>query len=241
MIEGLSAELLAGKFATMDRLVDEVRNPPEVVPTDERVRTVPGPRVPPGMAAILHEDATTRALDEAGRLHGDVWGVIRDAADERGLDVLPDVRTIAGAQLVIDDDELSAYGLWDDVVACIAALGSVVRRYERVIQTGHRCLDFACRGHYVVPAREGRASEALVCDRCGDTVGYDVWSRWPRARVVWLTPEHAAKRLGRTVGTVRVRAHRERWRKVGTGRQVRYHVDDVDKSGRRDQVEGSAA
>ena len=58
-------------------------------------------------------------------------------------------------------------------------------------------------------------------------VPHAVWSSWPRARVRYITVAHAAKMLETTEAGVKMRASRGKWRRVGTGRDVRYDVDDV--------------
>jgi len=68
-----------------------------------------------------------------------------------------------------------------------------------------------------------------VCDndRCAARVPWDTWRRWPRARVKYITVEHAARLLATTKVGVRLRASRGNWRRIGAGRTRRYHVDDV--------------
>lgn len=224
-IEGLDADLLAGKFQTLERLHAEVENPPEVMPdAGGGARAIPGPRVPPGVAEILAEDETQRALEATRGLVAYVRQVILDESQQA---LWPS--SFAGAQVIVDlEDQFLIYAIWDDLTSALEQLGAVVRRYDRVIQTGHQCIDVTCKGSYIVPAHGGKLSQDLVCDACSGPVAYDVWSKWPQ-RVSWLTPEHAAKRLGVSVNSARIRASRERWRKTGTGRDVRYHVNDVDR------------
>jgi hypothetical protein len=49
--------------------------------------------------------------------------------------------------------------------------------------------------------------------------------------VRWITIEHAARLLDTTVPAVRMRASRMHWHRVGTGRDVRYSVEDVRHAG----------
>jgi len=91
------------------------------------------------------------------------------------------------------------------------------------------CSDPTCTGQYVADLpRVGKPTAGdITCDRCKHRVPHSVWSSWPRARVEWVTVEHAARIAGVSVGAVKMRASRLRWRRQGTGREVRYHVDDV--------------
>lgn len=50
---------------------------------------------------------------------------------------------------------------------------------------------------------------------------------------VWVRPDEAAVWLRTTVANVHVLAHRRQWRRRGTGRSLRYLLDDVDAEARR--------
>jgi len=217
-------------------------------------RAQPGSRVPPGVQEILDDDEIRRAINALddwaafiahilvdehdviarspstpGRLrlaaeHASVFVVPRDAAES------PDVTW----------DRWMALGTQDDLYEHLRTMRRIAGRAVRRIRTGHRCVT-GCGGQYVSPLGEGdRTETALRCDRCGHEVAFDVWSRWPRARVQWITVEHAAKMLGTSVAAVKQRKRRERWRTIGTGREVRYSVEDVRHSGGMDDTQDTA-
>ena len=167
------------------------------------VRTKPGSRVPPGAQEMLDDDELTRAFAEV-----DDWAEFcaHVLVDELDL-TTPDetakrLRLLAQhvAHFTMHDEVLIACdfgpaGKLEDLLRMMRRLST---RGERRVQTGHRC-QTGCGGQYAVPLREDKTGDALVCDRCGHLVPYSVWSSWPRARVTYVTVEHAARMAGTTV------------------------------------------
>lgn len=220
------------------RLYEEVAALDVVPEPGQGVRAVPGSRVPPGMQEILDDDELRTTL---AKVEDDALSWVHMVLDEHAApDGTPGrLRYVAArvAAIVESDDELFALAFLDDLAAHMRSLRRLARRGARLVRTGARCQLVTCAGHLVSPlGRPGateseRRDDALVCDRCGATVPYSVWSSWPRARVQWVTVEHAAKIAGTTVAGVKMRASRGRWRRVGSGRDVRYFVDDVRGDG----------
>ncbi|MGW6007199.1 hypothetical protein ACWFNS_17810 [Oerskovia enterophila] len=187
-------------------------------------RTVPGPRLPPGLAEILDIDELDGILTAVTDWAEFIAHVLLDEADK------PDAGTTPGrlrsiAQHVAYDDPLFALAFADDLDDHVRALRRLARRGVRIYRTGYDCLADGCDGQYKV-AMTGTQAPA-VCPRCRDVVPWSVWSSWPHKAVVYVTVEHAARLAGTTVAGVKMRASRGGWRKSGTGREVRYHVDDV--------------
>jgi len=209
----------------------------------EGVRTRPGSRVPPGAQEVLDADETSRALAQVDEWADFMARVLLDEADDPTL-TIPDSTP---ARLRLVGDHITVLLQIDDPLMVATELGPagtldvlrstmrhLAHRGERVIQTGRRCQEGACTGRLV--SRE-TSDGALVCDRdARHVVPWSVWSSWPRMRVQWITVEHAARMLGTTVAAVKMRASRGQWRRVGTGRDVRYSVDDV-----RGAAEGDVA
>jgi len=97
---------------------------------------------------------------------------------------------------------------------------------KNLINTGQICLMPICEGVYLVDASETEPD--LVCNRCGDRVPFGRWQAWPKQTSdAYVSPEYAATLLGTTVGSIRVRANRGKWRRRQQGREVRYHLGDV--------------
>lgn len=195
----------------------------------EGVRTAPGSRVPPGAQEILDADEIRRALAEV-----DDWAefLVHVLVDELGVtapDSTPARLRLAGehaAHFIDHHDELLALAFLDDLRDHLRTVRRLANHGVRHIPTWHRCTRSVCDGMLVSTLGEG-ADASLRCDRCGNLVPFSVWSTWPRQRVTYITAEHAAKMLQTTVQAVWQRARRGQWRRVGTGRDVRYHVDDV--------------
>lgn len=195
----------------------------------EGVRTAPGSRVPPGAQEILDADEIRRALAEV-----DDWAefLVHVLVDELGVtapDSTPARLRLAGehaAHFIDHHDELLALAFLDDLRDHLRTVRRLASHGVRHIPTWHRCTRSVCDGMLVSTLGEG-TDASLRCDRCGTVVPFSVWSTWPRQRVTYITAEHAAKMLQTTVQAVWQRARRGQWRRVGTGRDVRYHVDDV--------------
>ena len=229
-IEGLTAEGLAADFRAVADLVHDVENPAETVARAGGGRSgKPGSQLPPGVAAVFHAVDTDRALAKAYELSAYVAKVIETRAGE----VLRP-SSIDGAQVLVDmtydaEGRYIVYGIVDDLRTAKEQLGAVVRRYERVVQTGRECFDLACSGHYVVPAQDGSLLVPLVCDGgCGSVVDYQVWREWDIVTPDWVSPEEAGRILGDIAyDAVRQRASRGKWKRRGHGRTVRYWTEDV--------------
>ncbi|GMA26181.1 hypothetical protein GCM10025864_39400 [Luteimicrobium album] len=193
-------------------------------------RSVPGSRLPPGVAEVLHEVDTDRALTMAYDLSEYVARVIESRCGE----VLRP-SSIAGAQVLVDmtydsEGRQIVYAIGQDIDDVRNALRAVIRKYVRVIHTGRECMDYGCDGHYTVPSEDGDLLVPLVCDGCGHTVSYQAWREWPIVSEPWISPREAARRLSIQYDAVRKRASRERWRRRGKGREVEYASESVAHS-----------
>ena len=196
----------------------------------EPVRMTPASRVPPGMGEIIDADEVTRALIAVDE-DAESWAhIILDASGGVVPDSTPARLRWVGDRIgaiLEDPDPLLVLSVLDDLHDRRKVLRRLSRRTVRVIRTGMRC-QVGCGGQYVSPLGSGEKHEgAIRCGRCGHRVDFAVWSRWPRARVRYITAEHAAKILGTTVAAVRMRASRQQWKRVGTGADVRYDIHDV--------------
>lgn len=196
----------------------------------EGLRASLGPRVPPGVQTFLDADEIAEALATVDRFARFAGHALVDALDAL---VLPDptparLRAIAADVGVLLDDARLGLDLDDEVRDLLRLMRRLARRAQRNIRTGIACQDPTCRGQLTAPVGgPDRHDDALACDRCGRRVPFTVWSGWPRARVTYVTVEHAARLAGTTVVAVKQRASRQHWRRIGTGRDVRYHVEDV--------------
>lgn len=197
----------------------------------EPMRAVPGPRMPPGLGEILDADEVARAIRAVDE-DAESWAhMVLDSSGGTVPDSTPARLRWVGDRvgaILDDDDELFALSFLDDLRDRRREMRRLSRRTVRTIRTGMRC-QAGCGGQYVSPLGSGRDHEgAINCGRCGHMVEFAVWSRWPRARVRYITAEHAAKILGAaSVRAVHVRASRQKWRRVGTGSDVRYDIRDV--------------
>ena len=204
----------------------------DLTPDPSGVRGVPGSRVPPGAQAILDEDEVGRVVGEV-----DAWAeflvhVLADEQDARtGPTTVARLRHVGewADHFLSHDDELLRLAFTDDLHEHLKAMRRLSKRALRFVRTGTPCQDPTCTGQYVADLpRVGKPTAGdITCDRCKHKVPHSVWSSWPRARVEWVTVEHAARIAGVGVGAVKMRASRLKWRRQGTGREVRYHVDDV--------------
>ena len=202
---------------------------------DRLMRTPPGSRVPPGMQEIMDDDEVQRAVAAI-----DDWAefLAHVLADE--LDVAaPNSTTTARLRLAAHHSEhfatidysengLLALAVQDDLRDHLRAMRRIAGRSVRRVRTGVHC-HIGCGGQYVSPlgVSEDRHESSIRCDRCGHEVPFATWSAWPRARVMYVTVEHAARMAGTTVAAIKMRASRQKWRRIGTGADVRYHVEDV--------------
>lgn len=208
----------------------------DVAPDSTPMRAVPGSRVPPGMQEVMDDDETDRALAALDDWADFLAHLVVDKCDVPTAPTTPGRLRLAGEHVaaLLDLDPLltiATFGPCGELEEHLRTLRRLAHRGERIVRTGRRCDDPTCRGQYVSPLGRpdaDRHDSSLTCDRCGHVVPYVVWSGWPRARVQWITAEHAARLLGGiTIAAVWQRARRGRWRRQGTGRDVRYHVADV--------------
>lgn len=195
-----------------------------------------GARLPLGAQAVLDADEVTRALELVDQTVFHWCMVLLDAEQ---IDDIPDL-TPARARMVGEHTDWLlhhegprfALDFIDDLSEILHRTRHLALRGDRKVLTGMRCPHIECRGQLYSPLGTGdRKDNELHCTRCSKTVPFITWSRWPRARIQFITPEHAARLLGTSVNGVRIRAHRGRWRRVGIGRDVRYHVEDVRRAG----------
>ncbi|WP_131104039.1 helix-turn-helix domain-containing protein [Ornithinimicrobium sufpigmenti] len=199
----------------------------------------PGSQPPPGAADLLDADEWGSAITAV-----DDWAlflahVLLDELD--GLGAIP--HSTPGRlrlasrwtdHLEHHPDAHLRYAIGLDAREHLATLRRLSKRGTRTVRTNSPCLDVACTGEYVATiAGPDLADGDLTCSRCGSTVPREQWERWG-SRTEWVTPARAASMLGIPVSTVRVWAHRYRWARQGTGRDVRYRTSDVrDTAGAR--------
>jgi hypothetical protein len=198
-------------------------------------RTPPGSRLPPGMQEILDADEIRTALRGVDEWAEFVAHVTAEECDEVMPDATPArLRAVArhAGHFLDHEDELFALAFADDLREHLHTMRRMSGRGIKRVQTWVRCQVATCKGRYVSPlgATADRTDDALVCDHCGHRIPHVVWSAWPRAKVQYVTVEHAAHMAGTTVEAIRQRAARGKWRRIGTGRDVRYYVDDVRAS-----------
>lgn len=193
----------------------------------------PGPRLPPGMNEILDQDEISRVLHEI-----DDWAdfLTRTILEETDTPARPwpgtpqRIRFAAehAAHFTNHPDLMLAVAFDDDLHNHLRHIRRLAGRAARRIPTHHRCTLSSCDGMLV--STLGEATDgALQCDKCGNRVPHVVWSAWPK-RLTYISPDHAAKMLGCTVQAVWQRAKRGKWRRVGTGSDVQYLVEDVRKA-----------
>jgi len=198
-----------------------------------KVSTPPGSRMPPGLSEALDEDEYQRAVTELDDWAEFVAHVLIDEVP--GIGSVPDstpgrLRLAArwADRIEGHPDVMVRYALQDDARKHLAAMRRLARRGTRRVRTESPCLDVTCAGQYVATIDGPEAGSDLVCTRCGDRVPVEQWERWS-SRVEWVTVERAMTILGvATKHAVWSRAKREKWRRRGEGREVRYHVDDVE-------------
>lgn len=204
----------------------------DLTPEPSGVRGVPGSRVPPGAQQILDADEVGRVLTAV-----DDWAefcahVLVDEQEVTAPHSTPARLREVGehaAHFLDHEDQMLALAFGDDLHEHLKAMRRLSKRALRFVRTGMACQDPTCAGQYVsaLPRAGQQADDAITCERCGHRVPHSVWSSWPRARVEWITAEHAGRILDVSVAAVWQRAKRERWRRQGSGREVRYHVQDV--------------
>lgn len=196
----------------------------------------PGSRLPPGMQEVLDTMEVRDALTAVDEWAEFCAHILLDECELSVPKLTPARLRLVAANVghFIDHaDEMLAMAFDDDLHERLRSMRRLSKRGTRRVQTGMRCQDPTCRGHYVSPLGTSgdRHEDAIICDKCDHRVPHAVWSSWPRARVQYVTPEHAAKMLGTTVGAVRMRASRGRWGRIGTGRDVRYSVEAIRSAG----------
>jgi hypothetical protein len=211
-------------------------------------RPAPGSKLPPGLMEILDAEEVHSAL---AAVDADAVFWAHDIADDHDLQVpgLTAERLRFVSQHIEHftqhDDEMLALAFDDDLAERLKEMRRLSRRGTKVIRTGRRCDEYGCTGKLISPlGREGsdKGDTALICDADSrHQVPYSVWSAWPRARVRYITVEHAARKLETTVPAVKMRASRGKWRRIGTGRDVRYDVRDVNAAADGDTGEENTA
>ena len=219
---GAVLDELAGLYETVAAL------PPVVERPGAKMRTVPGPRIPPGVTDLLDADERARAIRELDDCAGFLTRVLLDEGMNATATTVPgQLRFAALWSGVIDTlDTMLAYALHYDVREHLATFRRLARRGTRIVRTGSTCLDVTCAGQYVAAIDGPEVDGDLVCDRCRDRVPREQWERWG-SRSEWVTPERAARMLGVTVAAVKMRASRGEWQRTGIGRNVRYLTADV--------------
>lgn len=202
----------------------------DIVPSGPVGRSAPGSRVPPGMQEILDADEITRVLVAVDGWAEFLAHVLVDELEVTAPDATPGRLRVAAEHaehFAQHEDELLAVSFIDELHDHLRATRRLAGRGVRHIRTGMRCP--SCDGHLYSPLGEGDSGDgALHCDKdARHQVPLVVWSSWPRARVKYITLQHAAHILGTTTDAAKMRASRGEWRRVGTGRDTRYYIDDV--------------
>lgn len=205
--------------------------PPVVERIDAGVPSRPGSRVPPGAAAVLDEDEYTTAVRSLDEWAEYVAHVVLDEVP--GVGSVPDstparLRLASRWTDALWADRFLGYALEYDAREHLVTMRRLSKRGTRTVRTGSHCLIVTCAGEYIATIDgPGDVDGDLVCSACGDRVSKDTWERWG-SRTEWVTVEHAMAILGvATKQAVYQRAKRERWRRQGEGRSVRYHAGDV--------------
>lgn len=205
--------------------------PPVLSETGARRPGKPGSRVPPGVSEILDVEEYDRTVTEVDSWAEFVVHVLID--EEPGIGKVSDstpgrLRLAARWADKIENhpDEMLRYALGYDAVEHLKALRRLARRHNRTVRTGSACLRITCKGQYEAVIDGPELDGDLVCSVCGDRVPPERWHQWS-SRSEWVTVAHAARMLGISENAARIRAHREQWRRTGTGRDVRYATEDV--------------
>lgn len=198
----------------------------------------PGSRVPPGMTQVLDDDEYRRTMDAVDGWTARVVDVLTSYIP--GVGSVPDetpgrLRVTAkwATQLRAIDNSTQWYDIWAGAESHMTALRILARRGSREVQTKSPCMLVTCEGEYVAQIDGPDVDGDLTCDRCGDKVASDQWSRWGGTRSKpdeWVTADKARALLGlETVQGVYMRAKRQKWRRRGgKGREnVRFHREDV--------------
>lgn len=201
----------------------------DVTPEPPTGRRPPGPRLPPGMQEVIERDEIGTALRDVDEWAGFLARILND---EHGIELptaTPARLRTAGehaALLIHHEDQLLALAILDDLHAHLTTLRKLAGKGTRRIRTGVPCQQADCDGHLI--SRLTTNDGPLTCDRDGrHVIPHAVWAHWPHAQVEWVTVEHAARLLSTTIPGVKMRASRQKWRRTGTGRHVRYHKGDV--------------
>jgi len=208
--------------------------PPVIERSAGKASGKPGSRMPPGMAEVLDVDEYQRAVNEL-----DAWAefVVHVLIDETpGIGSVPAstpgrLRLAAqwAALLEMHPDAMLRYALQDDARTHLVTMRRLARRGTRRVRTHSACMDVACAGEYAADLVGPEMGEDITCDQCGMRVPREQWELWG-SRAEWVTVKRAMSILGvATKQAVWQRAKRERWRRRGEGREVRYHVDDVQQ------------
>jgi hypothetical protein len=193
----------------------------------------PGSRMPPGMVEVLDVDEYQRAVTELDDWAEFVAHVLIDEVP--GIGSVPDstpgrLRLAArwADRIEQHPDVMVRYALQADAREHLATMRRLARRGTRRVRTHSACMDVTCAGHFTAIIDGPEVDGFITCDRCGMRVEKDVWERWG-SRAEWVTVERAMTILGvATKHAVWARAKREGWRRRTEGREVRYHVDDVE-------------
>ena len=204
----------------------------DLTPDPSGVRGVPGSRVPPGAQAILDADEVKTALGEIDEWAMFLVHVLVDERDAPCVGMTPAILRHVGewaGHFLDHDDEGLRLAFADDLKRHSRNLSRLASRALRFVRTGTPCQDPTCTGQYVADLpRVGKPTAGdITCDRCKHKVPHSVWSSWPRARVEWVTVEHAARIAGVSVAAVKMRASRLKWRRQGVGREVKYYLPHV--------------
>ena len=195
-----------------------------------------GARVPKGAQEMLDEDEIMRALTALDEWAEFSFHVVIDEASG----VPADPRTTPGRLRIVAEytrvfidsaDEWLAVAWADELSDHLGRTRRLALRGGRKILTGAVCTRIGCDEllFSFLPA-DGTKDDRLHCPR-GHEVPYETWHRWPRTKTTFITAQHAARLLGiEKVAAVWKRASREKWRRIGSGRDVRYHVEDVRRA-----------
>lgn len=238
MYENLPLDVVLSETADAYETVASL--PPVVERGGGKASGKPGSRVPPGLNEVLDQDEYQRAVGEV-----DSWALY---VAHHLLDTVPGIGSVPDStpgrlrlaarwadRLENEPDVMARYAFESDARAHLATMRRLARRGTRRVRTESPCLDVTCTGRYVIQLGGPDADGDLVCSHCQDRVPQDAWERWG-TRTEWVSVERAMTMLGvESKHAVWSRAKREKWRRRGEGREVRYWAEDVNR------VEGSAA
>lgn len=232
MYEDLPLDVVLNETADVYETVASL--PPAIERATGKATGKPGSRMPPGMTEVLDYDEYQRAVEELDTWAEFVAHVLIDEIPGIGSDpgLTPGRLRLAARwadRIETHLDPMLRYALQTEAREHLGTMRRLARRGTRRVRTHSACMDVTCSGEYVATIDGPEVDGDLVCSRCGDRVPHETWERWG-TRTEWVSVEHVMNMLGlATKQAVWQRAKREKWRRRGEGREVRYWAEDIEK------------